>query len=244
MHPPMHRALCLLLSAAALGVVHPAAGATAPAASNAADPALQRAARTGDLALLAARLQEGSDPNALDPSGRTALLDAVAAGEAEAVRLLLSAGAKVDVATPSGRTPLLEAALQGRLDAARVLIDAGADLDLSQRGWGTALETAERSGNLELAALLRASGARTFGRSVGDSVCVRPWAGDGYCGTVEDVNKTAYRIRVTQLVGCEGGCKARAECSADRPVGGKEGLQVGDQITTVSWCLTHTGVQQ
>ena len=74
-------------------------------------------------------------------------------------------------------------------------------------------------------------------------MCVRPWQGDGYCGVVEEVNKTSFRLRVTEIVGCEGGCQARAECSASREVGGVDGVQIGDEITTVSWCLTHTGVK-
>jgi hypothetical protein len=57
-----------------------------------------------------------------------------------------------------------------------------ADLDRSQRGWGTALEAAQRMGHDELAAALRKGGARTFGKSVADTVCVRPWDGYGYCG--------------------------------------------------------------
>jgi hypothetical protein len=126
-----------------------------------------------------------------------------------------------------------------------LLIEAGADLKAHQRGFGSAVDAADRAGHTELAAALRAAGVRSAtGRSVGDTVCVRPWAGDGYCGTVESVDRTAYRIRVTKLVGCDGGCAQKAECSAGRPVGGADGLRVGDAISTVSWCLTHTGVQQ
>jgi hypothetical protein len=160
------------------------------------------------------------------------------------VRMFLAAGAGANTTSASGRTPLIEAAEFGRSGAARILIDSGADLDAGQRGWGSPLEAAERSGNNGLAAMLRQAGARSSGRSVGDTVCVRPWKGDGYCGVVEEVNKISFRIRVTRLVGCETGCEPKAECSASRRVGGADGLQAGDAITTVSWCLTHTGVQQ
>lgn len=179
----------------------------------------------------------------LGAAGDEALHRAVRTGDLSLLRARLKAGADPNARDAAGRTPLIEAAERGRLDAARLLIAAGADLNASQRGWGTALETAERTGHTKLAALLRQAGARSSGRSVGDKVCVRPWKGDGYCGTVEAVDKTTYRIRITEIVGCANGCPARAECSAGKPVGGPSGLHAGDEVTTVSWCLTHTGVQ-
>jgi hypothetical protein len=177
-------------------------------------------------------------------AGETALHRAVREGDVALLRSSLRAGANPNERDASGRTPLIEAAELDQIEAARVLISAGADLDARPRGWGTALETAERTGHTKLAEMLRQAGARTFGRSVGDKVCVRPWKGDGYCGTVEAIDKNAYRIRVTEIVGCKDGCPARGECSAGKPVGGAEGLHAGDAITTVSWCLTHTGVQR
>ena len=240
-----------LFLAAALGssrLVHgqegPAARTAGPSVQDtASESELHRAARAGDLGSLRARLAQGVSPDTRDPAGRTALLEAVGAGRLDAVRLLLSAGAGVNVVSRAGRTPLLEAAEHGQLEAARLLVAAGADLDRGQRGWGSAVETAERTGHNELAAMLRAAGARPSGRGPGDTVCVRPWGGDGYCGVVEELQKTRYRIRLTEVVGCVDGCPARAECSANRAVGGAEGLKVGDLVDTVSSCLTHTGVQ-
>jgi Ankyrin repeats (3 copies) len=209
----------------------------------AAQPELHRAAQAGDLELLRSRLQQGMNPDERDKTMRTPLMDAVKSDRIEAVRMLLGAGADVNAVSTSGRTPLVEAAEFGRIDSARLLIASGADINASQRGWGTPLEAAERMGHNDLAATLRRAGARSSGRSVGDTVCVRPWQGDGYCGEVVEVNKTSFRIRVTEIIGCEGGCQAKAECSASRAVGGADGIQVGDEITTVSWCLTHTGVK-
>jgi Ankyrin repeats (3 copies) len=214
-----------------------------PAQVEAAQPELHRAAQAGDLELLRSRLQQGMNPDERDKTMRTPLMDAVKSDRIEAVRMLLGAGADINAVSVSGRTPLVEAAEFGRIDSARLLIASGADINASQRGWGTPLEAAERMGHNDLAATLRRAGARSSGRSVGDTVCVRPWQGDGYCGEVVEVNKTSFRIRVTEIVGCEGGCQARAECSASRAVGGADGIQVGDEITTVSWCLTHTGVK-
>jgi ankyrin repeat protein len=204
---------------------------------------LHRAAREGKLDALRLSLSQGMNPDTRDRAGRTPLMDAVKAGEVEAMLLLITSGAGVNTRSASGRTPLIEAAEFGRTDAARILLDSGADINAGQRGWGSPLEAAERTGNNELAAMLRKAGARSSGRSIGDTVCVRSWKGSGYCGVVEEVNKTSFRIRVTRIVGCENGCEAKAECSESRIVGGADGIHAGDIVTTVSWCLTHTGVQ-
>jgi len=216
---------------------------TAVAARTASETELHKAARTGDLALLQSHLKQGADPNVRDEAGRTPLMDAVAAGRVDVIRLLLAAGADVNARSKAGRTSLIEAAAEGQTDAARLLIQAGADLNAYQRGWGTALKTAERTGHNDIAEMLRKAGAQTSGSSVGDTVCVRPWNGDGYCGTVEAIDKNNYTIHVTQIVGCKDGCPAKEDCSAGRPVGGSGGIAVGDEVKTVSWCLTHTGVK-
>lgn len=224
-----------------------AAQVQAPAAQEqAVQSELHRAAQVGDLELLRSRLRQGMNPDERDKEMRTPLMDAVKSNQIEVVRMLVGAGADVNATSASGRTPLIDAAEFGRIDSAQLLIASGANLNSSQRGWGTALEAAERMGHNELAATLRQAGARSSGRSVGDTVCVRPWQGDGYCGEVIEVNKTSFRLRVTEIIGCEDGCQAKAECSASRVVGGPrnmDGVQAGDEITTVSWCLTHTGVK-
>jgi hypothetical protein len=220
-----------------------AQGQAPPVQEEAAQPELHGAAQAGDLELLRSRLRQGMNPDERDKAMRTPLMDAVKSDRIEAVRMLLGAGADANATSTSGRTPLIEAAEFGRLDSAQLLIASGANINAGQRGWGTALEAAERMGHNELAAILRQAGARSSGRSIGDTVCVRPWQGDGYCGEVVEVNKTSFRLRVTEIIGCEGGCQPKSECSASRAVGGTDGIQVGDEITTVSWCLTHTGVK-
>lgn len=207
-------------------------------------PELQKAARTGDLTLLRSRLQAGDSPNARDAARRTPLITAVRAGQVGAVRVLLASGADVNASDINGVNALIEAADRGRPKSARLLLQAGADVNVSTRGLGTALNAAERAGHNDIVAMLRQAGAHTTGKSVGDTVCVRPWGGDGYCGTVESSNKNQFQIRVTEIVGCAGGCPAKPECSAGREVGGPHGIKAGDRVDTVSWCLTQTGVQQ
>lgn len=128
------------------------------------------------------------------------------------------------------------------MEAVQALVAGGANLNAATRGTGTALEVAERTGKTDIAALLLASGARSSGHSVGDTVCVLPWGGDGFCGTVKSFSVRSVSIDVTKIMGCTNGCSARQECSAAKSVGGVSGLQRG-LIAVPSWCLTETGVK-
>ena len=247
--------VCLLLLALPLFSIHLnfskraflfAQTSTSPAVPSAqSKSAIHKAARTGNLELLRSELRRGINPSLLDESGRRPLMDAVSGGHLDAVRLLLSSGADVNARTKAGRTALIEAAAQGQVSIARDLINAGADLNVNERGWGTALEVAERNGNNAIAAMLRNAGAKSSGRSPGDKVCVRPWGGDGYCGRVLSVEKAKFLLHVTEIVGCtdEGGCPAKDECSGGQPVGGTAGIAIGDEVSVMNWCLTHTGVK-
>jgi hypothetical protein len=203
---------------------------------------LLAAAAAGEAARVSALLRQGADPDARDDAGRPALLVAAAAGRESAVHVLLHAGARPDATDRSGWSALHEAVQRGDLAVARALLDAGAAPDLRSRARGTPLDLAERGGQAALAALLRAHGARGSGKSIGDTVCVRPWRGDGYCATVEAVDATRAQLRVTRLVGCERGCAAEPACSGGRPVGAG-GLAAGDALWVPFSCLTHTGLR-
>ena len=178
-----------------------------------------------------------------DAHGLTPLVIAASKGEADTVRSLLAQGASVNATSADGRTALIAAVQQGHIDVVQSLIDGGANLDAATRGTGTALEVAERKGEAQIAALLLASGARSSGESVGDTVCVLPWGGEGFCGTVKSFSVRSVDIQVTKIVGCAKGCTAKAECSASRPVGDPAGIRAGSRIAVPSWCLTKTGVR-
>jgi Ankyrin repeats (3 copies) len=173
------------------------------------------------------------------------LWSAVRTGDAARVRRVLRQGANPNATLPSGWTPLMEATKEGRLDAAEALLAGGARPDARDRAAGTALDVAERTGQDSLAALLRRHGARGSGKSVGDRVCVRPWKGSGFCGTVAAIEGTTVLVDVTAVVGCDGGCTPDPECSAGRAVGGPsaEAVRTGTSVRTKSWCLTHTGLE-
>ncbi len=192
------------------------------------------------------RAQESAEPNSLDirnAQGLTALIVAAAADQADTVKSLLAQGAGVNATSADGRTALIAAVQNNHLDIVQILVAAGANLNRATRGTGTALELAENNAEPQIAALLLASGARHSGKSVGDTVCVLPWAGDGFCGTVASFSVRAVAIQVTKIVGCANGCSAKQECSVEQTVGGSGGLQAGGQITVPSWCLSKTGVK-
>jgi hypothetical protein len=182
-----------------------------------------------------------SSLRAADDEASRRLVAAVARGDAAQAITLLRQGADPDAADRSGWTGLHQAAENGDLPLARALLEAGARPDLRSRARGTPLDVAERSGRLELARLLRQHGAKGSGKSIGDTVCVRPWGGDGYCAVVEAADPVRYRLRVSRVVGCTAGCEAKPSCSAGRVVGAG-GLGAGDVLWVPASCLTHTGV--
>jgi uncharacterized protein len=184
----------------------------------------------------------GTLAGAADDAASKRLVAAVARGDAAQVAALVRQGADPDAADRSGWTGLHRAADTGDLALARVLLEAGAHPDLRSRARGTPLDVAERGGRLELARLLRLYGARGSGKSIGDTVCVRPWRGDGYCAVVEAVEPTRHRLRVSWVVGCAAGCAPEASCSGGQVVGAG-GLGVGDVLWVPASCLTHTGVK-
>jgi hypothetical protein len=187
--------------------------------------------------------QQPTGLDARNEKGLTPLIAAASAGQPDTVRSLLAQGAGINATAADGRTALIAAVQNNQIEVVQALISAGADLNRATRFTGTALNVAENRGEAKIAALLLASGAHSTGKSVGDTVCVRPWGGDGFCGTVKSFSIPSVQIQVTKIVGCENGCPAKPECSASKPVGGADGLQEGEEIAVPSWCLTQTGVK-
>jgi ankyrin repeat protein len=94
----------------------------------------RQATEQGDLAAIARLLDSGSDIDARDERGQTALMNAARDGRTEVVRLLAAGGARLDHTAKFGLTALMLSVIRDQVDTARVLIDAGADL--SVRGTG------------------------------------------------------------------------------------------------------------
>ncbi len=203
------------------------------------DGAVVRARRTAALSVLLfglAALQIGAGTVPRD------LLNAASASDLARVKALIAAKADVAASDRDGLTPLIAATQAKDKAIVRELLLAGAPPDARHRHLGTALDVAERQGQTEIAALLRRHGARGSGKSVGDTVCVRMWQGDGYCGTVTAIEWPYWTLNVTRVLGCEQGCPPR-RCSLWRPVGGSDakGISIGDAVRVEGSCLTHTG---
>jgi len=92
-----------------------------------ADPeGLRRAAAAGDLKALAAQLASGTDIDARDAQGRTALLLATLSGQRSAVAELLARGADPSAADARGVTPLQTAVAADEREIAAMLRRYGA----------------------------------------------------------------------------------------------------------------------
>lgn len=179
----------------ALGVVGRVLGGVALllclvlAASARADTPLHLAARTGDLAQVAALLAEGADPHLLNRGGHGALGVAANAGRTEVVALLLAAGARPDVHGPTSASPvqlavpypaivamllkagadaadpaglsdaMMAAAMHGYADSMALLLAVGAPVNTVRPRSGTALSLASEGGYLEIVEQLLAAGA-------------------------------------------------------------------------------------
>ena len=92
--------------------------------------ALHNAAQTGDIEMLKAALATGTDVNARDSRGRTALMHAVDKGYLLLVSELLAAQADVNVRAPDGATALFMAVAHGHTEIIEMLMQAGADVSI------------------------------------------------------------------------------------------------------------------
>jgi ankyrin repeat protein len=90
------------------------------------DYVLMNAALYSSVDVMQLLLEKGSDPNARNKFGETALMWAV--HDIAKVKLLIQHGADVNAKAKSGNTPLLIASIgQGKYDIIKVLLDNGAD---------------------------------------------------------------------------------------------------------------------
>lgn len=107
------------------------------------------------LSLLAA----GTDVNATQSDGSSALLFAVYEGDVELVKQLLAAGADANHGNEYGAVPMAEAAMQGNVEIMQLLLAHAALPDQTNLEGETALMIAARSGNIPAAELLLEQGA-------------------------------------------------------------------------------------
>lgn len=97
------------------------------------------AAYEGDFKAVESALARGTDVNARDHHGATALIYAAMQGNAETVRALIAHGAEVNAIDKLGRTPLMQAARFHQREAVKALLDAGAQVNQKNEDGTTAL---------------------------------------------------------------------------------------------------------
>ena len=105
-------------------------------------------------------LEHGTNINAKDKYGQTALMNAAHRGQVELVRLLIDNGADLNTTAKYNLSALMLSIIAGHPDVARLLIEAGADVNLrSNRNFYSALRLAENAGYSEVVVLLKQKGA-------------------------------------------------------------------------------------
>lgn len=113
------------------------------------------AAVKGQTDTVTALINAGSDVNAKNIYGMTALMYAAEGNHADTAEALLEGGADIDATNNEGSTSLMIAAIHACEDAANILIDAGADVKATNNDGKTALDYARENGNLRGSRLLK-----------------------------------------------------------------------------------------
>lgn len=150
------------------------------------DVRLAEAAKRMDRAALRELLAKGSDVNAAQPDGTTALHWAASREDTESVRLLLERGANAKAANRYGVTPLSLACLNAGPAIVEMLLKAGADANTSIPGGETVLMTAARAGSTGAVKALLAHGANVqAAESVYGQNALMWAAAEGHAATVQ-----------------------------------------------------------
>ena len=127
--------------------------------ATASESPLADAVERGETSSILALLDQGSDINATQADGMTALHWAAHRDDLEAAERLVEKGADVQAANRYSVTPLSLACTNGNGAMVELLLDAGADPNSTLRGGETALMTAARTGKLAAVKALLTRGA-------------------------------------------------------------------------------------
>lgn len=155
-------------------------------AGHTASAAIATAARNADVDAVRKFIASGSDVNAPEPDGTSALLWASYQSSPELVSMLLAAGADPNIANNFGVTPLLQAARTGDAEILSLLLKGGADVAKATRDGETPLMAASRAGSLEAVKLLLAAGADPNAVEALDEQTALMWAAaEGHLDVVD-----------------------------------------------------------
>ena len=145
--------------------VEPAAEAAQPEPPlvklEAPDISIHEAIKEGDIQAVKQHLATGTDVDAKDEHGGTALYSAAVVGHNEIAELLINKGADVRVKNKASFTPLHEGAYNGHKGIVELLITSGADVNAMKIDGMTPLDMATFGNHIETAALLRKHGGKT-----------------------------------------------------------------------------------
>jgi ankyrin repeat protein len=133
-------------------------------AASVASTRLHELAASGDVKALLQRLSNGSEIDAPNKEGSTALLVAVMQGHLVAAKHLLAHGAKPDAVNRYRVTPLYVAVLHGNTEMMAALLDAKADPNGIAPSGETLLMTSARAGVVKAIQLLIDAGAKVDAR--------------------------------------------------------------------------------
>jgi len=166
------------------------------------DQRMTEAAEEGKTAEVRKLLQAGSDVNAVDRRGYTALHLAAVYRNLEMVRLLLESGAGVNCRAPeTGCTPLYVAAVNGDAKIVGLLLEKGASLESSDTP-GMMMNTAAICGHTSVLKLLLDAGAEVdaFCQTPGDTP-LQAAALNGQVAAVEVLIKAGADVNVAYVGG-------------------------------------------
>ena len=150
----------------------------------ASESSLADAVERGDRGKISGLMNSGSEVNAAQIDGMTALHWAVHQDDANTVRLLVEAGARVSVSNRYGVTPLSLACQNGNSEIVRLLLEKGADPDIALNGGETALMTAARTGRADCVKLLLAREANVNAKEHNGQTAVMWAAAEGRADVV------------------------------------------------------------
>ncbi|WP_368564601.1 ankyrin repeat domain-containing protein [Pseudoxanthomonas sp. UTMC 1351] len=156
----MKSILLVCLLGAGMGQSAHAVDASIALTAEALQPYLFDAARTGDAQLLSELIARGSEIDAHDVQGNTALILAAYHGRLVALDVLLQAGADLNLADVRGNTALMGALFKGETAIAnRLLADPRTDVNTRNHAGQTAAMFAALFGRDTLLEALAARGA-------------------------------------------------------------------------------------
>lgn len=151
----------------------------------AADSKLADLAENREFEAVRTLVDQGTDTNAVQADGMSALHWAVYHEQTETARMLIKAGAHAGLQNRYGVSPLSLACQNGNGELVELLLEAGADPNTTLPGDETALMTAARTGLLEPVESLLAHGAEVNAKELNQQTALMWAAAEGHVRVVD-----------------------------------------------------------